>query len=287
MRDDRIVSFNLGARRLRESQALLSRLALWESAELEQSGPIVGFCLVRLAATDPRLPELVAALQDLGHPVVPRAERCYSGKELAAFSWFRLRVATAGLMGGVNLDQPYDFADACSTCGAGARPIPPLRIDANRMGKKLLDATAHDGQVIVASSLVSSLLSAGLTGFELRPVVHLTGRAANAFVWLQVTSQWQPFQPTSVVATSDPCPTCPRAGNFDSWAEPTELHYSAPPVDTTDIGHTYEYFGVWRLRDERQPVGGHRALLVSQAFRQALIDAKVRHLKFDPLVLVA
>lgn len=287
MHDDRIVSFNLGAKRLRESRALLSRLALWDSAELEGPGPVRGLCSVRLAAVDPRLPELVEALRGLGHPEFPRAERIYSKAELATFPWLHLRVTTTGLLGGANLEQPYDYSDACSTCGAGSCPIPPLRIDAKRMGRKLLDVTAHDGQIVVARSLASTLKSAGLTGFEVHPVVHSTGKTADAFVWLRVTSQWQAFEPTSVVTTGDPCPECHRAGHYDSWAEPTELRYSVPPTVPCDLGQTYEYFGVWRMQDQRKPVGGHRAILISQAFRRALIGAKVRHLQFDPVVLAA
>jgi hypothetical protein len=287
MRDDRIVSFNLGARRLREARALLSRMALWDSARLEESGPVQGVCMVRLASSDPRLPELLAALRDLGHPVVPRADRTYSKKELDTFSWLRLRVATAGLMGGANLGQPYDFTDACTTCGAGSRPLPPLRIDANRMGQKLLDATAHDGHVVVHQSVLRDLRSAGLTGFEAGPVTHLTGRGADAFAWFQVTTHWHPFERTSSVTIDDPCPSCHRSGHFDCWAEPTELRYLQPPRGVSDIAATYEYLGVWQSPNDRRPVGGQRALLVSRRFRQALIKANVRHLQFDPVAFAA
>jgi hypothetical protein len=64
---------------------------------------------------------------------------------------------TAGLLGGTNLGQEFDYASACIVCGAGAQPVPPILADLVRMGTKQLDVTAHDGLIIVARDLAERL----------------------------------------------------------------------------------------------------------------------------------
>jgi hypothetical protein len=205
-------------------------------------------------------------------------------------SWYRLVVETVGLMATANLDQPFDFDRACRLCGAGSVPRAPLFIDATRMGKKALDATAHDHRIVVARSLGDYLYELGLSGFELRPVAHKTEtqlRVEERFVWLEPRFEWPPIERSSIVAREDQCPVCSRSGHFDSPSPPTQLHYSGVPVDAVDFGATYEYFGRWRAPGKSGPnVGGGRLMIVSDQFREALHARKVRHVSFEQVVFV-
>lgn len=204
--------------------------------------------------------------------------------------WYRLVVETVGLMATSNLGQPFSFELACRVCGAGATPIEPLFVDATRMGKKALDATAHDQRIVVSRDLADHLVSCGLTGFRCGPVAHKTEtrlRPDGRFVWLEPTFEWPPFHISSVVAREDQCPSCRRSGHFDSPVPPTSLRYSSVPRDVTDFGATYEYFGRWRAPGKTTPnVGAGRLTIVSEQFRRALLAKKVRHVSFDPVQLV-
>lgn len=203
-------------------------------------------------------------------------------------AWYRLVVETAGLMGSVNLGQPFSFERACRRCGAGAVPVAPLYIDASRMGKKALDATAPDLRIVVTRALAERLGSEGLGGFEARPVAHKTAtrlRPDERFVWLEPTFEWPPFDARSVVEREDECPECRRSGHFDSPSPPTQLRYPGVPGGATDFGATFEYFGRWRAPGKSAPnVGGGRWTIVSGRFRYALRAAKARRIRFEPIL---
>ena len=188
-----------------------------------------------------------------------------------------------------NLGQAFNFEFACKTCGAGATPRSPLFIDSNRLGKKALDATAHDLRIVVRSALADSLVEEGLTGFVIGPVVHKTEtriRPIPEVRWLEPTFEWPPFHPSSIVAREDQCPACRRSGHFDSPSPETSLRYECAPSGATDFGATYEYFGRWRAPGKSGPdVGGGRLTIISDRFRRALVAEKVRHVSFEPIDL--
>lgn len=199
-------------------------------------------------------------------------------------------IETVGLMATCNLDQPFDFSRACEMCGAGATPIDPLVIDATRMGKKVLDATAHDLRIVVRRELADLLQGQGLGGFSCRPVAHKTEtrlRPDDRFVWLEPTFEWPPLEETSVLAREDQCPRCGRSGHFDSPSPPTLLRYREPRSRPPDFGATHEYFGRWRIRGKTSPnVGGGRLTIVSERLKKTLLASKVRHVSFEQVQLL-
>jgi hypothetical protein len=201
--------------------------------------------------------------------------------------WYRLFVDTVGLIATSNLGQPFNFEGSCRCCGAGAVPVPPLFIDANRMGKKSLDATAHDGRLVVTRALAEGLKALRLTGLRSFPVAHKTQttlRLIDAYEWLEPTFEWPPLAEDSIVARQDQCGECGRSGHYDSMTPPTSLHYRLVPDAATDLGATFEYFGRWRAPGASAPhVGGGRLLIVSERFKSALAAAKVRHVTFEPI----
>lgn len=199
-------------------------------------------------------------------------------------------VETAGLTATCNLGQPFAFERACGTCGAGATPVEPLFVDATRMGKKALDATAHDLRIVVRRELAELLISENLSGFTCLSVAHKTAtrfRLDERFVWLEPTFEWPALHELSILAVEDPCPTCGRAGHFDSPSPPTSLCYGTAPRAATDFGATYEYFGRWRAPGRSSPsVGGGRLTIVSARFKAALVAGRVRHVSFEPVQLL-
>jgi hypothetical protein len=198
-----------------------------------------------------------------------------------------LRIRTAGLLATINLGQIYDHTNACPTCGVGARPLPPLIAELTRMGKKIVDYTAHDGLLITTRGFADALIAAGLTGFTVQAARSRgSERPHPAFVWLDVTAEWPPLAPGSQLDREDPCPRCRRAGHFDVPGGRTRFVTRAVPDAPCDFNVTWEYFGVWRTAmtaGKRSPVGGARCFIVSAKARELFVAHKVRHVSFEPL----
>jgi hypothetical protein len=280
MRETRFIAFNFGSDDLPKAREILHRFGLSGVADLKTEGPVTGYGSVRLDATDPRLNLFLDELRKAGQNPRPRADRVYTRAELGRFPWLRMIVATAGLMGGAKVGQPYDQANTCPKCGSRAAPIPPLIADLSRMGKKKLDATAHDGLLVVTSGLASAITEAGLSGAEFLPVRRRSqGHPDPDVLWMRLTFEWPPMQSTSIFEADIPCSVSGRAGHFDSWSQASEFHYRSVPTRVTDFGHTWEHWGVWK----NSQVGGARHVIVSQEARQGLLAQKAHRLRNEPI----
>jgi hypothetical protein len=283
------VSFNLGDARLPLTRTLLAKADLTEVATLDPEGhPCAGMCSITVAAGDARIAVLQNELARHGSSASVRLDRHYSDRELDQFPWLQLVVATAGLMGGVNYRQPYNRADACQICGAGASPIGPLIAELARMGRKHIDRTAHDGHIVVTRTLADAVREAGLTGTEVTPVRrdHLPNPDPR-FAWLNLVSEWPPMVPTLVLAVEDLCPACGRTGHFDPGDRPAEWHYRNVPDNAGDFNCTWERFGVWRGQpwdSGYPPVGGSAGVIVSQRVRQLFARVGVRQVQYAPVL---
>jgi hypothetical protein len=202
--------------------------------------------------------------------------------------WWRLALKTVRLAGGINFGHPYDYSNACPTCGCGAVPLEPLVVDLARMGKKQIDQTANDGHIIVATSLAQRIEAAGLTGIRLRRVRSRRSREADArFRWLEVTQQWPQMEPTSVVAVDDLCPRCHRTGHFDPGGGFGAWRYDQPPACASDFNQTWERLGYWRGKGwplGQRGVGGAPGVIVSERARRLLEGCGVRVLTFVPIL---
>jgi hypothetical protein len=286
MKDLRHVFFNLGSEGLTTARTILERTGLASVAQLAPDGILAGSGSVTLPVDDRRLSLLIDELERIGEAPLVRAERTYTKQELDGFEWLNLRLRTPGLLGGFNLNQPYDRTAACPTCGAGARPISPLIADLRRMKKRLLDATSHDGHLVVAATLADVIQDAGLTGLEVQPVRSpRESQPDSSYRWLDITSEWGPMAPASVLKTDDLCPTCGRSGHYDEYGRATEFWYYEPPAEAADFNRTWEYFGVSHTypSDRNPTAGGARMIIVSQRVRECFKQLKVRHVSFEPV----
>lgn len=210
-----------------------------------------------------------------------------SPEELDGYPWVVLRVATSGLPGGVNYDQQFDSSRACPTCGAGARPTPALVANLNKMGRKRLDRTAHEGQFVISADFAEALRSSVLTGFSISSVQHFSTRHDDArFFWLRIVSEWPRMHPRRILTIEDPCPACQRGGHFDSYKCATEFWYDHAPPSASDFNLTWEYFGPWRphrFSSRTVPVGGCQMPILSRRARIFLQQHKIKHVSFDPV----
>src|SRR5690349_17637057 len=140
MKDFLFVSFFMGHEKGEEADRILRACDLLETAKADRAnrhsslGEIHFGVSLRLPWSDPRLHALLDRLRENGVEPFTRVDREYSAQELDEAEWLILRVATAGLYGGVDFGQAYSFQDACETCGAGADPVPPLIAEIGKMG---------------------------------------------------------------------------------------------------------------------------------------------------------
>jgi hypothetical protein len=202
------------------------------------------------------------------------------------FRWLLLRFRTVGVAGGANYDQAFDFSLACRTCGAGAQPLPTLVANLTDMRTKRFAHTAHEGQIIVRKEVAEAFSAAGLTGFSVQPVLHINrDEPDDRYRWLRIESQWPRMHRRRILTIRDPCPTCERAGHFDTYQVPTEFWYDAAPTEACDFNLTWEFFGVWRhhLLPHRPPIGGKRVPIVSQRVRRFLSDHGIKSVYYDPV----
>ena len=210
-----------------------------------------------------------------------------SPEELDNYPWVVLRFSTTGLVGGVNCNQQFDFSEACPTCGTGAQPVPALVVNLNKMGRKQLDRTAHDGHLVISADLAAVLNVSGLDGFTLSAVQHFsTNQPDPRFFRLRIESQWPRMHPRRILEVEEQCPTCQRSGHFDTYDRASEFWYPEIPSRVCDFNLTWEYFGIWKphhLSSRTVPVGGSQMPILSRRARMFLLEHKVRHLQFSPI----
>jgi hypothetical protein len=158
------------------------------------------------------------------------------------------------------------------------------------MGKKALDQSAHDGQLVATRELADAMLAAGLTGFLTQPVSRRASAPPDPrFAWLDITCEWPALAAASRVAIEDLCPRCKRAGHFDMPRGETLLVYASVPQGAADLNATWEYFGSWRPpagMARKVPLGGARSVIVSDRTRQLFVERRVRHVEFVPVTLL-
>src|SRR5215204_2137379 len=216
MQDYLFVDFFLGHDAGDEARLVLDRCGLLETALADRAnrnawlGDIHFGAKVRLLRGDERLERLLAELHRRGIDPFTRVDRVYTDEDLARAEWLIVRIATAGLWGGADYGQQYDFTEACATCGAGCVPVAPLLAELNGMGKKDVDHLVYEGHLIISSRIARELVD--FTGVQLSSVAARRTRAKNTqFKWLQIMRTLPRMHPsTSGYSTEVVCPTCGR-----------------------------------------------------------------------------
>jgi hypothetical protein len=294
MQDFQLVSFFLGHRKGEEARRLLRSCNLLDVALSDRanrnswSGELHLGVYVRLPVEDQRIKILLEQLHQRGVEPFTRIDREYSGWELEQADWLILRVATAGLYGGIDYNQEYVPDNGCQTCGAGVTPIAPLVAELGKMGKKDLDHLVYEGHLVASSRVARELTR--LSGVEALPVRSPRRPPDARFKWLRITSSFPRMHPsTTGVVTENVCSTCGRGGHYADPLHPETPVYETVPRLVSDLNYTWEYFGDWqqvRNVSNRNRVGGYRGIIVSKRVRQAIQQLNVRRLVWVPITIL-
>ena len=113
---------------------------------------------------------------------------------------------------GESCGTQYDYSDACSHCGLPRRQVSNLFVDLRKAPKRVDVAQTLAGEEwIVSQRLAESLKSAGLTGFELRPVHHNARHEDDPIDWSKVPSGRELLRQTAEAGFTD------RSGPYYDW----------------------------------------------------------------------
>jgi hypothetical protein len=212
-------------------------------------------------------------------------------KELAAAPLLFLRAGGPGTdRGHPRDDTSYDESDACPQCGAGLVQTSPFRVRKTELPKSFLAAGVAD-DLLLHESVAGTVVSAGLRGMTLRPVLDPSGAAIP---WFQVVVEatLPPMLASSRgmirgrAGGERPCVRCGRDGWFDTTADPFVPSYSRTALDTMpDAAWTFELFGTGAWAD---PTDGKRRLasrrlIVRPGVYAALKPLKLRGVRWLPV----
>jgi ribosomal protein S27AE len=290
MKDFLFVSVTVGRKNTRKLIKILKDLNLSKIVHLDKFDIITGSCSFKLPSEDKRIHKFIAQIKDnkLNDNPFVRADREYSQEELGNAQWLLLWIKTAGLYNPKD-NQVFDKTKACSDCGTGAMPIPPLLISANQMGKKMIDHTVHAGLLIFNKELSKKIVNSGFTGIEFHQAI--LGKEKEQYMWGKVTSSFPPLHTKSVVKKRRVCNLCSRGGYFSVIQQVRELWYDNKNLfkfNQKDFNTTYEYFGTpyEYIGEKGRKLGGRQLIIISQRTRQFFIKEKVRLLSFEPIFLI-
>lgn len=241
-----------------------------------------------LAADAPELARLRAALAEEGLTWLERREHLYTTAELRAVPFLRLIIRTAEKgRGGPTYGTQYDLSQACPQCGTGAIQTSPLILDPAEIPKGGAIFQTFQHEVLVSPALAQTLRETEVTGLTLDEVRAKSG-ATLPWVQLLSTTELPPMAPaTEGILRERPCPNCGRDGHFDNAKEPLQIFYPASqvtPHSLPDVVHTYECFGLSRLREPfEQSRFANPLLLVKPKVYDVFKRQKVRGLEFHPV----
>jgi hypothetical protein len=226
----------------------------------------------------------------------PREDKVYSDRECLEAPLLHLVVRRAERgYGGPRYGTQYDLSKACPECGSGAVQIGPLVLRRGDAPKKRHIWQTLDHEYLVSPLLALAIRDSGANGFEMRPAIsHKDG---EPLPWLQLVSHYQmpPMSPeTKGITRSEsdfPCLRCGRDAYFGALYEPEEIAYSHKDVDPhnlPDVVHTYERFGIGRVRklfrDSHMP---NPNLLIKPRVFAVFRQLKVQGVQFIPVAITS
>lgn len=175
----------------------------------------------------------------------------------------------------------YDFCEACSTCGTGARRIDPISLPISRL-RHCVSQTL-DSEVVIPPRLVSKIMS--LAPQCLRVIVSGSDKLPSEYYelvpelilppWDETTTGWE------MSRLDPPCSRCKRDGYYNIPHIPLLLRYKKP-IPSFHVAATYECFGRSGINvDFRESHFAASCLVISGQMKDIL--SRERGLEFYPV----
>lgn len=222
----------------------------------------------------------VRCLEKTGRPHVFSSswvEFKYTAAELARAELLQFHVRRVFEPTAEECETEYDESKACAICGAGREQIGPTRLRYSSIPKTADIARTFVDEVVMSDRFVEALRNAGLSGTEFEEVIDAGRSRSNRKWWrpLVISDPIKVVPPTRCVDhvfddESSTQYTCP-VGHTLGFRQFSELHIDRTTWDGSDVALTEKALG-WGggLFRPKPPI------IVSQRFRQTLIDAGIR-----------
>ncbi|HET8623311.1 MAG TPA: hypothetical protein VFM14_07100 [Gemmatimonadales bacterium] len=189
-------------------------------------------------------------------------------------------------------EREYDRGGACPACGAGLRPLGPLRLRKGEIPKKGWLGTVSRDLLLVHDDLRSALEAESISGITFERALDRQGAALPWHeVRIDVTMPAMALGTTGIVrgriSGEAPCARCGRDGWFDDPEQAFTPVYASAVLDTAaDIAATHERFGTGELRTPltESDLAGHR-LIARRRVYQLCRRLKLRGIRFSPVWL--
>jgi hypothetical protein len=189
-------------------------------------------------------------------------------------------------------EREYDCSAACSVCGAGLRPLGPLRLRRGEVPRTGRLGSVSQDLLIIHDEVKQAWEAEGLRG----PVfVRALDWEGGPLPWHEVRLEFElpPMLAGSTgltrgrIAGERPCARCGRDGWFDDPEQPFEPLYERRVLDQApDLGVTHEYFGTGELCQPlaRSRLAGRRIIARARVYRLCR-RLKLRGIRFSPVGL--
>ena len=250
----------------------------------------------------PEVERLIAEYRPTSHFV----SNLFTKRELNAAEW--LELVALGQHGFPEPDIEYptvtdDLADYCPICGIGGVQKAPFRLqrEPRASHSQFIQLNWVYDEFFVREPARQGLEKAGITGIDfLAPVLHKSGRPSKQLVQMRIPSVLPGALDVSGLETitckeeneewetelwlrkqrPSPAETHPYCGRIKYHGEhrgPLRFRRGAF-ADVPDVVKSHEWFGS----------GGSafQLIIVSQRFRQVVVEAKWRGVRFEPIELV-
>lgn len=280
MRDFYYISHRFSPDKILKAERFLIDNNLINIAKFQKEGFLAGICSIRLPVEDTRNSLFIDEIKKDNSEPILRFDREYTSKELEIYPFLVLIIKTVHLSNPY-ANQIYDYSSACPNCGAGILPIIPIYVPENKMGKKLIEFTAHNGWPVFRHTLKNTLEENNITGIKFNNII--LGKDKENFYIGFINSILPKLDPSSKINFNHSiCATCHNSGNFHNFSSETSYVYKKSNVQNLkDFNLTHEYFGEWKY----SKLGGARHIVISQKVRQILLQNKVKYLDFIPIEL--
>ena len=222
---------------------------------------------------DPRLDELISALDEAEIPFTSREHRSFDAREIAEARALRIKLPVVGR------ESPgateYDLSKACALCLAGREQLGELILEEEPEPPPGIALTTS-GKLLVHERLARKMIAEHIDDCVLRGVKTSEGGPSSLFQILGFHTLPRMHAPPTRFA-QDPerrCPLCQRGG----LSVPSMIYYAVPEREFSDLN----------LSEERLGCGAGRRpeLVVSQRFFRIISETRGSFVTGEPVVLV-
>lgn len=228
---------------------------------------------IRLGLRDPRIEEILSALEEGKLPYAVYETRRFETREIAEAPALRITLPVIGQE--TLLETDYDLEGACALCLEGREQRGDLVLEEDLDPAPGI-ALTPSGQLLVNERLARRMIADHIEGCILRGVQTRTGSASSLFQVVGFHTLPSLHSPPTrfVVDEEKRCPLCDRGG----LSVCSMLYYDAPEDAFSDLNLSEERIGIG--------TGQHPEIVVSQRFFRMLAETEGVHFATEPVMLV-